>query len=127
MSAFPLAVELLQPAQDTAGRALDPHLHPCSGRWLARPPGSRSQVDGAEAQVRSRVLEILFPPAGVGSRWLLRLEDVSWAIEDADYPIGTRVLRLTVSATRQRGLIAITHPSSGFDSGFGLGFGAPEA
>ncbi|MCY4027735.1 MAG: hypothetical protein OXH75_15660 [Acidobacteria bacterium] len=120
--AYPLDVELRQPAQDPFGAALPDVVHEVGGRWLGPATGGRGPVDDSEAQIQRRRISLLYAPAGIGSRWRVTVDGVSWNIESADYPPNRNRAVLVLQATSSRGLINVAHPDTGFSAGFSLGF-----
>ena len=93
---FTVPVTLLQPS---VAEGAAPTEHVVMGRRLTT-SGFRGVVDGAVAAGGSETWQVDNPPAGLGTRWSARIDDVPYSVDSAvrDHemlPVWTLVLNST--------------------------------
>lgn len=125
MIGFDLEVTLLQPAvrEGVKQPMVERTVY---GREVATRSGNTSGVvDGAVSVPSTRVVDVIDPPAGVGSQWKCVIEKVEYTIDTAVIPrTRKRMLRLNLTSTKRTGLQAVLPAAGrGFDGSFGPGFG----
>ena len=96
---FRLSVEYVQPNDSGA-----PVRYFGRGRWKAASASGDTDIDGALANRRTRVLQVWKGPPPLGTRWQVIVQDVTYNIDDVfELENALGVMELKLSTTEDTG------------------------